>query len=76
MGVYSTNVVTISPSQSGAASVSYDRFSFNRSIKCKSFHDFGKSSPCSKRRRSAQGKNIYIRTDARKHCLTQIDFLS
>ena len=56
--------------------MSFDSFSFNRSIKCKSFHDIGKSSPCSKRHRNAQGKTIYIRTDAPRHCLTQIDFLS
>ena len=70
------HLLRIPPSQSRAASVSYGSFSFNRSIKCKSFHNIGKSSPCSKRHRNAQGKTIYIRTDAPRHCLTQIDSLS
>ena len=66
----------IPPSQSGAASLSYGNFSLKRSIKCKSFHDIGKSSPYSKRHRNAQGTTIYIGTDAPRHFLTQNDFLS
>jgi len=57
----------------GAAAVSYGSFSLNRSIKCKSFNDISKSSPCSKRNAR---KTIYIGTDAPRHCLTQIDYFS
>jgi len=70
------HLLRIPPSQRGAANVSYDSFSFYHNIKCKSFDDIGKSSPCSKRHRNAQGKTIYIGTDAPKHCLSRIDFLS
>jgi len=62
--------------QSGAPSVSYISFFLTRSIKCKSFYDIGKSSPCSKRHRNAQSHNIYVGTDASRHCLTQMEILT